>query len=143
MRVLPLKDLAAGGNDLIDGGAGSDTVVLSRSRSETTGVTVNLTTGVSAGDGNDKLVGIENIDARVDQGNTLIGNAADNTFTSGNGNDVEQGLGGDDTFYRVRRRRQHRRRRRPTRSRTRRSSCPAACSSTWPSGSGGQRHRHA
>jgi Ca2+-binding RTX toxin-like protein len=110
------------GNDTIDGGAGSDTVIYSRTSSrlsdlvlanmvgeEPLGINVNLLTGIAiAGtSGTDTLISIENVVATAGN-DTMVGNASVNTFTGGAGNDdytidntdivVEAAAGGTDTI---------------------------------------------
>ncbi|MBU6240055.1 MAG: cadherin domain-containing protein, partial [Planctomycetes bacterium] len=85
------------GNDILDGGAGTDTVSYA---SATSGVTVNLATTTSqntVGAGSDTITNFENIlgSAFAD---TLTGNANDNVITGGAGNDVIIGGAGSDTL---------------------------------------------
>ena len=87
-------DLLAGGsgNDSIAGGAGSDTGDFS---SASTGVSVNLAIGVSAGQGKDLLTSLENITGG--SGNdALTGDSGANSLTGGAGDDVLSGGDGDD-----------------------------------------------
>ncbi len=82
-----------GGNDFIDGGGGQDQVTY---LDATSGVTVNLVTGlVFGGSGNDTLVSIEEA-IGSDHNDTLIGNDADNYFEGGFGNDSIDGGDGFD-----------------------------------------------
>ena len=83
-------------NNILDGGAGSDTVVFTN----TAGVSVTLndtTTDVIVNhDGEtDTLRSIENITGTVGN-DTLTGNGQNNTFVGGGGADVLSGGGGDD-----------------------------------------------
>ena len=86
------------GDDLMDGGADGyfgDTVDYSVGPA---GVSVNLATGKATDNwGNtDTLVGIEHINGSA-FADTLIGNAGNNWFRPGDGNDVVIGNGGNDT----------------------------------------------
>lgn len=90
------------GNDLLDGGEGIDTADHS---ADAAGINANLATGRATGEdtGNDRLAGIENvIGGKGDD--VLIGNAAANVLTGGEGNDrivagagdtADGGKGGD------------------------------------------------
>ena len=73
-------------NDIIDGGAGSNTVDYSAT---TQGVTVNLATGRATGpeSGTDQLISIEN----------AIGGSGNDTFVAGTGNETFDGGDGTDT----------------------------------------------
>lgn len=85
------------GDDLVDGGEGVDTANF---RGADDGNTlVDLTAGISVGpDGNDTLVGIENVS--VFSGNsTMVGSEADNSLENNGANAVMQGNGGNDTLY--------------------------------------------
>ncbi|EGF33000.1 putative hemolysin-adenlyate cyclase protein [Oxalobacteraceae bacterium IMCC9480] len=88
----------ASGN-VLDGGAGTDTLSYAASAA---GVTVNLslTTGqVSAGDASgDNLSNIENVIGSATQGNTLTGDANANVLTGGAGADTFTGGAGVDSF---------------------------------------------
>jgi Ca2+-binding RTX toxin-like protein len=98
------------GSDIMNGGAGSDTIEYSERTGDIT-VTLCTSTPVSceagacgcvANDGEgteyDNLINIENV--WTGNGNDkLTGNAADNTFGSGGGVDELRGEGGDDTLY--------------------------------------------
>lgn len=82
------------GNDVLDGGAGIDTVAFS----DSTGVTVNLSilTAQNTGVGNDTITGFENV--RTGSGaDTVTGDASDNIFFDGGGNDSYNGAAGSDT----------------------------------------------
>lgn len=83
------------GNDSLNGNDGSDTAVFG---SGTSGVTVNLATGVaSGGDGNDTLFNIENITGSG-YDDSLTGDGAANVLSGGKGgNDALMGGAGIDT----------------------------------------------
>ncbi len=87
----------SGGGDIIIGNGGVDTVDYS---SSTTGVSVNLTTGVGSGGlaAGDTLIGISNLIGSATGNNTLIGNSGANVITGGAGNDFIDGAGGADTL---------------------------------------------
>ena len=85
------------GNDTIEGGANGlygDTVFYS----VTNAVNVNLVTGVATdgSNGTDMLIGIENVHGG-DGNDVLTGNASDNLFSLGQGNDTVNGGDGIDT----------------------------------------------
>ena len=83
-------------DNIINGGAGSDTVNYSDS---TAFVNVNLTTGVGTGTaaGSDTLVSIENATGSAFD-DTLIGDGGANVLTGGAGNDWLEARGGNDTY---------------------------------------------
>lgn len=84
------------GSDLLDGGDGSDTVSFAGSSA---GVVVDLAAGTSTGtgQGNDTLIGIENVNGS--NGNDDIGgDAGANRLDGGLGDDRMAGRGGDDTY---------------------------------------------
>ncbi|MGO4705436.1 hypothetical protein AB4072_06625 [Microvirga sp. 2MCAF38] len=82
------------GNDLINGGGGSDTAIYTGAADFT--VNLSLTTEQNTGQGNDTLIGIENLIGG--SGNdTFTGTSTANTFTGGGGNDRLNGGGGNDT----------------------------------------------
>ncbi len=83
-----------GGNDTLNGGAGNDIA----DYSDATGaVMVRLDLGTAAGaDGNDSLIGIENIRGSTTFGDSLRGDAGPNTIEGRGGNDVIDGGGGLD-----------------------------------------------
>jgi Ca2+-binding RTX toxin-like protein len=77
--------LAGGaGNDSLDGGIGTDTADYS---SVTTAMTVNLTTGVATGEGNDTLTSIENVTTGAGN-DSITGTAGNNAIDGGAGNDT-------------------------------------------------------
>jgi Ca2+-binding RTX toxin-like protein len=80
------------GHDLLDGGRGWDWVEYAQ---VTSNLTINLTTGLATGEGNDTLIGIENVTGG--SGNDRItGNASSNMLIGGLGNDtLSGGLGND------------------------------------------------
>lgn len=81
------------GDDVLNGGSGIDTADYSTS---TSGVIVNLTTGLSAGGaGADTLTAFENVTG-TRFNDYLYGNAGANTIRGGGGNDVLSGEGGND-----------------------------------------------
>lgn len=84
------------GADALDGGAGTDTANYS---TDTTGVTVNLTTGIgSGGDAEgDTLANIEAVTGGT-KNDTIIGNASNNTISGGTGDDTLKGEAGNDTL---------------------------------------------
>ena len=82
------------GNDTLRGGEGIDCVDYEAVASA---LNVNLLTGRAAGEGNDRLLEIENICAG--SGNdTLVGNAVSNEIEGGSGNDIIDAGTGDDTL---------------------------------------------
>ncbi len=89
-------DFLAGGpgDDLLDGGADSDWVFYDDASGS---VNVNLATGLASGaDGNDTLVGIEDLSGSAFD-DVLTGDAGDNTLDGGFGNDTLIGGAGQDT----------------------------------------------
>ena len=86
---------AIGGNDLIDGLSGIDTVAY---WDDPAGVTVNLTTGTASDGfgGTDTLISIENIIGSVFNDN-LTGDVHGNLIQGGSGNDSFDGGSGTDT----------------------------------------------
>lgn len=84
------------GNDSINGSSGVDTVEYSGVGS---GITVNLTTGVtSGGAGADILVSIENVKGSI-FADSITGNSVANNLRGGNGNDALVGASGNDSLY--------------------------------------------
>lgn len=82
------------GDDTINGGSGIDTVTYADWNKK---VSVNLLTGVAAGDGTDELISIENI-IGSDFSDNIVGNRLDNELSGGDGNDRLVGYTGDDTL---------------------------------------------
>ncbi|MBA1157928.1 cadherin domain-containing protein [Microvirga mediterraneensis] len=82
------------GDDLINGGGGSDTAIYTGAAGFT--VDLSLATEQNTGQGNDTLIGIENLIGG--SGNdSFIGTSAANSFTGGGGDDTLDGSGGNDT----------------------------------------------
>jgi hypothetical protein len=88
------NDLAfpLGGNDVVDGGSGSDWVLLYGSYAP---VTVNLSTGTASGEGSDTLTSIEKATGSYG-GDHLTGTSGDNYFAPQGGVDTITGGGGFD-----------------------------------------------
>ncbi|MEP3637550.1 MAG: calcium-binding protein [Lentilitoribacter sp.] len=89
------------GDDTIDGGDGFDLVRYDRSGVEA--LTVDLSTGLASGIWNglvftDSLTNIEGVRGTRDEGDVLIGAAADETFWGEGGNDSIAGGQGNDTL---------------------------------------------
>ncbi len=84
------------GNDTLDGGAGFDTANYAAS---TSGVNVNLTTGLASGSavGSDTLTSIENITGSGFADN-LTGSGGNNVIAAGAGNDTVAAGAGNDTI---------------------------------------------
>jgi len=80
------------GNDIIDGQLGRDTASFA---SVDAAVIVDLSAGTATGQGNDLLLGIENITGSS-RGDTLRGDGSSNVIDGGAGNDAIQGRGGND-----------------------------------------------
>jgi Ca2+-binding RTX toxin-like protein len=85
------------GNDAIDGGSGTNAVDYTSAGAGGVGVSVNLTTGVASGEGNDTLANIQDVKGSS-FGDALSGNAANNVLTGNGGNDALSGNAGDDTI---------------------------------------------
>ncbi|CAK27812.1 Uncharacterized protein wiht hemolysin-type calcium-binding regions [Synechococcus sp. RCC307] len=80
------------GNDTINGGSGRDTAVFSGLKNR---INLNTTRWQNTGDGRDRLISIENVNAGG--GNDVVtGNKAANTLNGQNGNDVLYGAAGND-----------------------------------------------
>lgn len=80
------------GSDFLDGGAGiSDVIVFATP----TGVRANLDTGTATGEGNDSIVGAEEL-AGSPGNDFLTGNSADNGLSGNDGNDTVVGGSGND-----------------------------------------------
>jgi Ca2+-binding RTX toxin-like protein len=85
-------DPAPAGNDLLDGGEGSDTANYYLSWE---GVEADLSTGQAVSSGVDTLVGIENLFGSKEN-DVLIGNDENNVIQGFQGDDVMDGRGGTD-----------------------------------------------
>jgi hemolysin type calcium-binding protein len=93
--------LGGRGDDYLDGGPGSDRVDWSKASS---GINANLATGFASGEGNDQIVGIENVTGSsfADEisgdasANEIDGRDGDDRLTGGPGNDVLNGGPGND-----------------------------------------------
>jgi serralysin len=83
------------GNDLINGGTGSDTAIFAGT--DKIVVDLNLTDAQDTGQGLDKLIGIENL-VSGDGDDLLTGNALNNNFVAGLGDDTLIGGAGDDVL---------------------------------------------
>ena len=82
------------GNDIINGGSGRDTAQFS---SRSNRINLNTTRWQNTGDGRDRLISIENINAG--SGNDVVtGNKAANTLNGQNGNDRLYGAAGNDVL---------------------------------------------
>ena len=91
---------AATGNNVINGGAGSDSVSYLYGVTGTDGAKVNLGSTVrqnTIGSGSDKLLSIENL-IGSNNDDTFTGNSLNNILNGGNGNDVLKGAAGRDTL---------------------------------------------
>lgn len=94
--------LGGGGNDSIFGGGGNDTSVGGKGRFDLAGspfsrhrISASLATGISRGEGTDRIRSAEGlIGSYLDD--HLRGNEADNSLLGGDGHDVMKGGGGDD-----------------------------------------------
>jgi Ca2+-binding RTX toxin-like protein len=85
------------GSALLDGGEGIDTA--NYSNNITTGVSLNLITGIASGRfWTDKLIGIETV-LGSDLNDTLIGGSGDNTLDGRSGIDFLNGGSGSDSLY--------------------------------------------
>jgi Ca2+-binding RTX toxin-like protein len=82
------------GANVIDGGAGTDTVSYA---SASAAVFADLSLGTATGDGSDTLTNIENVTGSANN-DTLNGNSGVNVLTGGAGNDTLYGGGGADTL---------------------------------------------
>lgn len=85
---------SASGNDALNGNGGTDTADYSAAA---VGVTVDLSTISSTGDGNDTITGVENVIGSANA-DTLTGDAVANVISAGDGNDVVDGRSGNDTL---------------------------------------------
>lgn len=79
--------------NVIDGGAGTDTVTFATAAA---GVTVDLSAGTATGDGSDTLINIENV-IGSSHNDVITGNSGNNVLDGGAGNDTLDGGGGTDT----------------------------------------------
>jgi Ca2+-binding RTX toxin-like protein len=86
--------IGGSGNDLLDGGGGNDTV---RFANATSGVTASLASGSAMGNGNDSLIGIENLEGSP-FADMLTGDGGANRLDGAGGDDTLDGGGGDDTL---------------------------------------------
>ncbi|MBK8117276.1 MAG: M10 family metallopeptidase C-terminal domain-containing protein [Candidatus Accumulibacter sp.] len=91
---------AGAGNNVLNGGTGTDTVSYAYGLSGTSGVTVSLITAgaqATGGSGTDTLTNIENL---IGSGfnDSLTGNAGHNVLNGGVGRDMLTGGAGSDTF---------------------------------------------
>jgi Ca2+-binding RTX toxin-like protein len=82
------------GDDLLDGGSSNDTADYTTSAAA---VTVDLVAGTAAGEGNDKLLNIENATGSG-LADTITGNTLANVIVGGDGNDLLHGGDGNDTL---------------------------------------------
>ena len=82
------------GDDLVDGGAGSDTLSMFDAPAP---LTINLRTGTATGEGTDSLTSIEGANGSR-FGDTFIGNSEANGFGGLGGADVAYGGGGPDSL---------------------------------------------
>jgi len=87
--------IGSSGDNIIDGGAGVDTVQFN---AVSAAVTVSLATGVATGQGTDTLRNIENVTGS-NLNDTITGNNGNNVIDGGGGADVLAGLGGNDTYF--------------------------------------------
>jgi Ca2+-binding RTX toxin-like protein len=88
---------AGTGNNVLDGGAGSDTVTWAYGVSGATGVTASLASGSASGSGSDTLIGIEHLIGSPNA-DRLTGDGNANSLSGGLGNDTLDGGGGADTL---------------------------------------------
>jgi Ca2+-binding RTX toxin-like protein len=89
------------GNDIINGGGGVDTASYAHASGAVTVTLFNLGNGngsSNGADGNDSLIGIENLTGSAFN-DLLTGNALNNVLTGGDGHDTLRGNGGDDMLY--------------------------------------------
>jgi Ca2+-binding RTX toxin-like protein len=89
------------GNNVLNGGTGTDTVSYAYGVTGTTGVTVSLaltTAQATGGSGSDTLLGIENLTGSA-YADRLTGNSIANILDGGAGNDTLTGGDGSDTYY--------------------------------------------
>ena len=86
---------ASPGDDTVDAGDGVDLMDYGRAHN---GVTVDLAAGTSTGQGNDTVVGAEDITGSL-FGDQLAGDAGDNVIDAAFGNDVVHGRAGADRLF--------------------------------------------
>ena len=86
------------GNNIIDGGAGTDTVTYLNSAAAVTVNLSNTAAQATGGSGSDTLLNVENLTGS-NYNDTLIGNTANNTLNGGVGADRMEGGLGNDTYY--------------------------------------------
>ncbi len=86
------------GNDVVNGGPGVSDGVLYNDIGGGA-VTVNLTSGLATGRGNDTLAGFERMNGSNGGNDTLIGNGAANNISGLDGNDTMEGRGGVDDLF--------------------------------------------
>jgi Ca2+-binding RTX toxin-like protein len=84
------------GNNVLDGGTGSDTVTWVYGVTGASGVTASLASGTASGSGNDTLIGIEHL-IGSSNADRLTGDGNANNLSGGLGNDTLDGGGGADT----------------------------------------------
>jgi Ca2+-binding RTX toxin-like protein len=88
------------GNNILQGGAGIDTVSYAYGVSGTMGITVNLgvtTAQATGGSGSDTLGGIESVTGSVNA-DRITGDSGNNVLNGGAGNDTLLGSGGNDNL---------------------------------------------
>lgn len=87
-------DILSGGpgEDVLDGGEGPDVLDYENSRRP---VVVDLAEGTASGDGSDTVAGFEAV-IGTDSGDEIAGDAGDNLFAPGEGDDSLDGRGGTD-----------------------------------------------
>jgi Ca2+-binding RTX toxin-like protein len=88
---------AGTGNNVLDGGAGSDTVTWAYGVSGAAGVTASLASGSATGSGSDTLIGIEHLIGSPNA-DRLTGDGNANNLSGGLGNDTLDGGSGADTL---------------------------------------------
>ncbi|MEF8756276.1 MAG: hypothetical protein V5B60_20455 [Accumulibacter sp.] len=89
---------AAAGNNVLDGGIGTDTVSYQYGVSGTSGVSASLTSGTaSGGSGSDRFTAIENLTGSANA-DSLTGDGGANVLDGGAGNDTLNGAANVDTM---------------------------------------------
>ncbi len=89
---------AGTGNNVINGGSGTEVDAVSYASGATAGVTINLalaTAQATGGSGLDTLINIENLSGSS-YADMFVGSAGNNVLNGGAGNDTLYGAGGDD-----------------------------------------------